>query len=394
MSDNFGRSIALGGTVGVNGGYGEWHSIAGWTFVNETELRDVLGRIQKIVHEETGGRLGAGAQAALARILKDVDSHNPLGTQGFASRSVTILLADIRGFTSISATYASGTVLEVLNRCLVTMSEIVFQHGGGIDKFMGDSVMAVFDGSGSAEAAARRALACAVDMQIAMDALNDHYKGLGLPELYLGIGINTGQVMAGVLGSDLYATYTVIGDEVNLASRIESFSLRGQVLIGESTYALCGAFAETGEPIDVHVKGKSEPVALREVLSIPSSGKAVPRREFRRSPRVVVRVPFSYQVIENKITLPQTHAGTILDIGYYGVLIETDLELRLASEIKLEFDLPLAQCCASDIYAKVVKSKPAERGYASGLEFTALAVEDSRNIQLFVQLLIQGGETR
>jgi len=362
--------------------------------VNETELRDVLGRIQSIVRDETGGRLGAGAEATLARILKDVHSHNPLGTRGFANRSVTILLADIRGFTAISATYPSGTVLKVLNRCLVTMSEIVFRHGGSIDKFMGDSIMAVFDGSGSAEDAAQHALLCAVEMQIAMGTLNAYYKDLGLPELYLGIGINTGEVMAGVLGSDLYATYTVIGDEVNLASRIESFSLRGQVLIGHSTYNLCRDFAETGDPIDVHVKGKSEPVALREVLSIPSVDKAVPRREFRRSPRVVVRVPFSYQVIENNITLPQMHAGMIMDIGYYGVLIETDRELSLASEIKLDFDLPLAQCCASDIYAKVVKSGPAERGYASGLEFTALAAEDSRNIQLFVQLLIQGGETR
>ena len=362
--------------------------------MNEAELRDVLGRIQKIVSDETGGRLGADAEAALARILKDVDSHNPSGTQGFANRSVTILLADIRGFTSISATYPSGTVLEVLNRCLVSMSEIVLRHGGSIDKFMGDSIMAVFDGSGAAEDGARRALHCAVDMQVAMDGLNGHYKRLGLPELYLGIGVNTGEVMAGVLGSDLYATYTVIGDEVNLASRIESFSLRGQVLIGQSTFDLCDGFAETGEPIDVHVKGKSDPVALREVLSIPSVDKAVPRREFRRSPRVVVRVPFSYQVIENNITLPQALTGTILDIGYYGVLVETDHALRPGSEVKLDFDLPLAQCCASNIYAKVVKAKPNERGFASGLEFTSLAAEDSRNIQLFVQLLIQGGETR
>jgi adenylate cyclase len=254
--------------------------------------------------------------------------------------------------------------------------------------------MVLFGGADSPEDAVRRALLSAVDMQIAMNELNEHYKQFGLPELYLGVGINTGPVMRGVLGSDLYSAYTVIGDEVNVASRIEAFSLRGQVLISQSTFDHCLDFVETGEPIDVHVKGKTNPVRLREVLGIPSLGKNVPRREIRRSPRVSVKMPFSYRVIEGEIALPRIHWGMILDIGYHGVLVETDQQLAPSSEVKLDLDLPLVGCKAADVYAKTLKTEKIDDGFVSGLEFTSVGAQDSRNIQLCVQLLIQGSESK
>src|SRR5207244_11061814 len=98
-------------------------------------------------------------------------------------------------------------------------------------------------------------------------------------------------------GSQRDQVLTVIGQEVNLAARIEAFSLRGQVLLSESTFSRCNGFASTAEPFTVHVKGKSEPIVVRELLEIPSLGKAVPRREIRKGPRVNVPLPFSYQVI-------------------------------------------------------------------------------------------------
>lgn len=362
--------------------------------MNDTELRDAVTRIQDIIFSETGARLGVTSEQVLAKMLGNVASRNLSGTDGFTSHDITILLADLRGFTSLSATYSAATVLGVLNRCLITMSEIVFRHQGTIDKFMGDSIMVLFGGVASPEDQVRRAVLCAVDLQITMDELNEHYKQLGLPELYLGIGINTGPVMSGTLGSNLYATHTVIGDEVNLAARIEAFSLRGQVLISQSTFDRCSAFVESGEPITVQVKGKASPVTLREVLAIPSLGKVVPRREIRRSPRVAIKAPFSYQVIENDAALPQVHHGMIVDIGYHGVLAEIDQDLALLSEIKLNLDLPLIGGWATDIYAKIVKVENSEHGHLSGLEFTSLSGQDSRNIQLLVQTLIQGCESK
>src|SRR6267142_4487359 len=97
-------------------------------------------------------------------------------------------------------------------------------------------------------------------MQIEMNELRLRHQQEGVPELYMGIGINTGSVMAGLIGSDAYRAYTVIGDEVNLASRIEALSLRGQVLMSDTTYSHCRDFVHAGEPMEVHVKGKAERV--------------------------------------------------------------------------------------------------------------------------------------
>lgn len=364
--------------------------------MNESIVRDTLQRIQDIIAKATGaplhGEAGKQLEDELNRAIAQPADASP--TEGFITREVTILLADLRGFTSITAAYPAGIVIDLLNRCLAKMSEIIFRHQGTVDKFMGDSIMALFGAVTPHEDDVKRALACAVEMQLAMEVLNQEHKQRGMPELYLGIGINTGTVMAGLIGSDLYSEHTVIGDNVNLASRIEAFSLRGQVLISSSTFDRCRDFVQTGEPMDVHVKGKTNLVSLREVLAIPALGKEVPRKEIRRSPRVEAKIPFSYQVIDNDIVIPQLHQGMILDVGYHGVLAEVDQEFAPYSEIKLDLDLPLMGYKATNIYAKITKTKKNENQYLSGIEFTSVSAQSNMNIQLFVQLLIQGSENK
>jgi adenylate cyclase len=316
----------------------------------------------------------------------------PRGVEGpnlrVGAREVTILLADLRGFTAIAAAHPAGVVIQLLNPCLIKMSEIIFRHQGTIDKFMGDSIMVLFGAPVSREDDVERALACAVEMQIAMSTLNLAHKDRGMPELFMGIGINTGNVLAGTLGSERYSEYTVIGDEVNLASRIEAFSLRGQVLISQSTYERCKDFIQTNDPMDVHVKGKPKPVSLRDVVAIPSLGLKVPRQEIRRSHRIEVKLPLRYQMIEGKIVMPEVLFATIRDIGYYGMLLEVDRELPLYSEIKLEFDLPMVDYQAKNVYAKFVSQKTADGSLLMGVEFTSVPPETNMKIQLFVQLLI------
>jgi adenylate cyclase len=237
-----------------------------------------------------------------------------------------------------------------------------------------------------------RALTCAVEMQIAMQALNDTHRRGGLPEIYMGIGVNTGQVMAGLVGSELYSAYALIGEDVSLTSRIEAFSLRGQVLISESTFARCGDFATTSEPMEVYVKGRAGRMQLREVTGIPSLGTAIPRQEIRRSPRIAVNLPFSFQRLEKKIVVPERLPGTILDVGYHGVLADVGSHLALYSEIKLGVELPLVAHRADDIYARVVKQSEKNGVPVSGLEFTSLSPESNSKLQLFVQMLLQGHE--
>lgn len=327
--------------------------------------------------------------------MKTSSKHPPAGSRdGFHSREVTIVLADLRGFTSISESFTPSAVLELLNRYLGRMSEIIFRHEGAIDKFMGDSIMVLFGAPSAHDDDVQRALACAVEMQLAMEKINQDNKRLAMPELYMGIGINTGTVMAGLLGSELYSEYTVIGDEVNLASRIEAFTLRGQILISRNTYERCRDFVKTGDPMDVHVKGKAEPVSLREVLAIPSLGMEVPRQEIRRSPRIEVRIPFTYQLVKSKIVVPQIHQGIILDISYHGVLAEVRQEIEPHSELKLGLDLSLVGYRATDIYAKVLKCSRQDARYLAAVEFTSVSVQSNMNIQQFIHLLIQGSEIK
>jgi adenylate cyclase len=366
-------------------------------FKSGMDLRHTVDRIQSIVSAETGRRLGVQAEDAVTRLLRNVVSGNLLGEDGFTSRELTILFADLRGFTALSDRYPPETVLKVLNRCLITMIEVVFAHEGTIDKFMGDSIMVLFGerpGKEPGKDAVQRALACAVELQIAMDELNGYYRQNGLPELYLGIGLTTGAVLLGTLGSELFAAHTVIGEQVNLASRIQAFSLRGQVLISESTFARSNDFVRTGQPFSVHVKGKADPITVREVVEIPSLRRVVPRRDIRKSPRVKVAIGFSYQVMHADITVPQVHKGVALVLGYHGILAALDRPLNPGAEVKLRMDLPLVNHRATDIYGRVKKTTRSADRYLCGVEFTSFGNKTRSSIELLVQLLMQGVEPK
>lgn len=329
----------------------------------------------------------------LKRITEHLKSKLEL-EEKFTRREVTIMLTDLRGFTSMSETFPARMMLDLLNRYFARMSEVIMRSQGTIDKFMGDGILVLFGAPFSRPDDARRAVACAVEMQIAMDELNAYHKKLGLPEFFMGIGINTGMVMAGLLGSDIHAEYTVIGKEVNLTARIEAFSLRGQVLISESTLDRCRGFVITDDPIDVLVKGKPKPVNLYEVLGIPSLGLEPPRKEMRKSPRVEVNIPFTYQLVVNKIVMPQERQGIIRDMSYHGILSELGDALSARSDIKMSLDMSLLGYKAADVYAKVLNCREADGCFQSGMEFTSVSVQSEMNIRRFVQLLVQSRDIR
>src|SRR5438128_1449998 len=162
-------------------------------------VQEALRQIQQILAEESAIALPASARSRVEKVLESAMGRLA-GTRGrdqTLTREVTILLADVRGFTAISAAHPAGTVLDLLNRCFVEMSEIIFRHHGTIDKFMGDSILVLFEPSASSsEDAVRRALSCAVDMQCSMEELNRLHREEKRPEMYFGIGINTGRVMS------------------------------------------------------------------------------------------------------------------------------------------------------------------------------------------------------
>jgi adenylate cyclase len=201
--------------------------------------------------------------------------------------------------------------------------------------------------------------------------------------------VNTARVLSTKLGSDLYTEYTAVGDDVNLASRIESFTLRGQVLISEATWKRCGGFVKTQEPIDVFVKGEAKLVALREVVSIPSLGKVVPPQDHRRSPRAVASIPFTYRLVVNGVVVPERRKGTILDIGYHGVLAEIGMAISAGSGLQLDFELPLVDERFRALAGHAVKVIPKDAAARVGIEFRGMTPQQRGALQRYVQLLVQ-----
>jgi adenylate cyclase len=356
-------------------------------------LRDALRLIQDVVVETKGSGLDREAMRRVEAVLTRLagKDHAALPEPGFSERDATVLFADLRGFSAIASSYPAHLVLGVLSRCFGLMTEIVLRHYGTIDKFMGDGIMVVFHGDKLLPRDhAQRALLCAVEMQIAINELRQRHREDQLPEVYVGIGISSGKVMTGLIGSDAYRAFTAIGENVNLAARIEAFSLRGQVLMSEATYKHCQDFVQAGAPINVHVKGQRDPIRIREALGIPELGRVVPRQDQRKSPRVDVDLALEYRPLAGKIVGPRALLGRIRDLSYHGALIEVAESPALYSELKLAFDRPGLDFRADDIYARLVSVREKDGRHLAGLEFTSLGAETSRKIQLFVQMRIQG----
>jgi adenylate cyclase len=356
-------------------------------------LRDAMRLIQDIVIDVKGSGLDREGMRRLEAVLKRSllkDGTASLDS-GFSQREASVLFADLRGFSALAASYSPKIVLGALSRCFGMMAEIAVRHYGTVDKFMGDAIMVLFHGENpSARDHAQRSVLCAVEMQIAMNGLREQHRRDGLPEVYLGIGISTGNVMTGLIGSDAYRAYTAIGEEVNVAARIEALSLRGQVLISEATYAHCEPFVSAGVSTDVYVKGKGVAIRVREVLGIPELGKFVPRQDMRKSPRAPVALHMEYLTLTGKIVDATASPGMIRDIGYHGLLAETAQPLAIHGEVKLAFDLPGVAFRAAEIYARVVSIRQQGGNYLAGLEFTSLSAETSDKIQRFVQMSLQG----
>jgi len=355
-------------------------------------VRDALRLIHDIVIGAKGSPLDREALRRVEQVLQRAMEPGaaPRLDTGYSRREATILFADLRGFSAMAAAHTPEVVLAVLSRYFGCLSEIAVDHYGTIDKFIGDAIMVVFYGEPAVpHDHARRAILCAVEMQMAMKELREKDSASGLPEIFVGIGLSTGTVMAGLIGSRVYRAFTVIGEDVNLAARIEAFALRGQVLMSDTTYEHCRGFVEAGAPMGVYVKGRSEELRIREALAIPELGKAVPRQEVRKSPRAEVDLPVHYQVLSGKAVERVAYVGRLHDVGYRGALAELEAPLPAYSEIKLAFDVPGLNHRAQDIYARVISIRTRHGRHLAGLEFTAVPADTAEEIRLFVQMCIQ-----
>ncbi|WP_256386685.1 CHASE2 domain-containing protein, partial [Hydrocoleum sp. CS-953] len=170
-------------------------------------------------------------------------------------RKVTILMSDLRGFSAISERSEPETIFAMLNIYLGEMTEVINQYGGTIDEFIGDAILVIFGAPTQREDDAKRAVACAVAMQITMPSVNAKLKELGLPEIQMGIGVNTGEVVVGNIGSNRRSKYGVVGSNINLASRIESYTVGGEILISGNTLEEVSSIVKIVQQKSVKIKG-------------------------------------------------------------------------------------------------------------------------------------------
>jgi len=196
------------------------------------------------------------------RQVKELQKNPDLLKLGGEKRTCTFLFTDLRGFTSLSESVSPEEVTYIMNKVLTAQQIAVQKHGGMVDKYIGDAMMAIFNAPLDLHNHSRVAVKCALDIIENIKQVNVELKGEGLPPIAIGMGINSGEAIIGNMGSENRFDYTAIGDAVNTAARLESATKeRGvDLLIGEQTEAYCGYHLQPLEPI--MVKGKAEALKI------------------------------------------------------------------------------------------------------------------------------------
>ena len=285
-------------------------------------------------------------------------------------QTVTILMSDLRGFTAFSENLPPETVVRLLNYYFAEMTTIIQKYNGTIDQFVGDGILVIFGAPLQRPNDAERAVACALEMQLAMPQVNAWNATHGFPALETGIGVNTGEVVAGNIGSRKRAKYSVIGNNVNLAARIESHTVGGQILISASTRDAVKAPLSVKAFVTLEPKGVAQPIAVYEVeglggnyqLTLPSS----------LHPQTDVDPPCSltFQPITEKGVSSEKHDGLLTGLSAVEAEIRSRPPAPLFTDLKLLLTPPGADSNFGPIYGKVIRTSLDDGSFV--LRFTAV----------------------
>ncbi len=294
------------------------------------------------------------------------------------NREVTFLVSDLRGFTSLTSSLSPNQVIEIMNRYFEQMVEIIARYRGTVNEFMGDGILSFFGAPLYADDDPERAVACAIEMQNAMQDVNAQQRRLNLPELAMGIGINTGEVVVGNIGSERRASYGAVGTPINAAYRIESFTVGGQILISPTTHARVKSDLQILGTKEVKFKGLQQPVTLYDIGGIGKPYQAY-LAEKKEIPLMPLKVPLPLQcfALEGKTVSDQAIAGRLTHLG--GDRAEATLDEKVAVYTNLRILLKDEENRGlSEIYAKILPAENPETPVTDNrvrLQFTSISPE-------------------
>lgn len=319
----------------------------------------------------------------LTKEVMDELMDSPMWTEAGGRRvTVSVLFSDIRGFTSITESMDPKTVVEQLNEYLTVMTPVVFAHKGTIDKFVGDGIMAYFGAPLYPEQHAWRAVKAGMDMQKALHDLNHKWEREGKQPLNIGVGINTGPVIMGNIGTEQYMDFTLIGDSVNLASRLCSAAVANEVLISTSTYQEVFRNVVIDQSREILVKGKLKPVrvyGIRDLLRTEA-------RDKRRYERFDISLPIRLKRDDNF-----GETAWLVDIGGGGfccIASETWIQGEtILSSLKLPNGIEIQSAKARIVHTDLI-----EEGLRIKAEFTEITEMDREEISKLARTYSDEGE--
>ena len=322
----------------------------------QVRYRDEIGRLTEAFNEMTLSlreklhmeKYLSEATVRSIRLHRDT-AHLKLGGE---NKYVTALFSDVRGFTSMSESMKPEEVVGLLNIYLNLQAKVIRQWGGVVDKFVGDEVMAIFEGK-DAELNAVRA---AMQIQHYCRTLNEARSAAGEKEIHVGIGVNSGDVVMGNMGSEDHMDYTVIGDTINTASRLCGVARAEQVVISRTIADEIGSLSTLRMLEPVRLKGKDNPIEILEVLDVQGAS----RREMRHELNAAVE----YQLAG----LTDAVSGAIArDISSWGCLLEMNVPLGLGSRLRVTINHQSLGAMTADATVHHIRKK--NGAYQIGISF-------------------------
>jgi class 3 adenylate cyclase len=332
-----------------------------------TEANQQLELHNRFIRETFGRYL---SNAVVASLLE-----SPTGLElGGVRRHVTILMSDLRGFTSLVGRLAPEQVVTIINRYLGAMVDVILQYEGTINEFIGDAIFVIFGAPLWWPDHAQRAVACAVAMQLAMTSVNAQNQRDGLPEVEMGIGVNTGEVVVGNLGSQKRTKYGVLGTHVNLTSRIESYTIGGQILISESTRQDVGPILRIAQQMEIEAKGIDGPITLYDIRGIGGEYNLFLPEEEESFIPLPEGIPITYTLLEGKYLGGTAFRGSLVKLSFKGGEIHSDMLVSAWSNVKIQLMNLDGAPIPGYLYGKIIKQHlDGPTGFS--VHFTSMAPE-------------------